>query len=207
MTKHEYLAELLHRLQVLPESEIADAISYYEEYLNDAGDDEEGAMERLGTPSEVASKIISDYTEGSPKELNEPEKPVKKSNGKIVWTVILIILASPMLITVAAVAISLLAAAFSVIVTFGATGISFLVGGLVYIPLSLWVFTQNIGMATAMLGSSFVLIGVGFALLKASAVITRLSFKGINLLFKKFFSRNSFRHSDGAEIVKGGALQ
>ena len=40
MNKTEFLAALRHELGFLPKDELDDAIRYYDEYINDAGDDE-----------------------------------------------------------------------------------------------------------------------------------------------------------------------
>ena len=41
MNKTEFLAALRRELGFLPKDELDDAIRYYDEYINDAGDDEE----------------------------------------------------------------------------------------------------------------------------------------------------------------------
>ena len=44
MNKTEFLAALRRELGFLPKDELDDAIRYYDEYINDAGDDEEKVM-------------------------------------------------------------------------------------------------------------------------------------------------------------------
>ena len=55
MNKTEFLAALRHELGFLPKDELDDAIRYYDEYINDAGDDEEKVIAEMGTPHKVAS--------------------------------------------------------------------------------------------------------------------------------------------------------
>ncbi|MDR1087828.1 MAG: DUF1700 domain-containing protein [Coriobacteriales bacterium] len=62
MTAAEYLYELRKRLRKLPPQEIDQAMSYYEEYFAEAGPGGEAELiNRLGSPVQVASAIISDY--------------------------------------------------------------------------------------------------------------------------------------------------
>ena len=49
MNKTEFLAALRRELGFLPKDELDDAIRYYDEYINDAGDDEEKVIAEMGT--------------------------------------------------------------------------------------------------------------------------------------------------------------
>lgn len=61
MTKSEYLQELRAKLSRLPAIERDDAISYYSEYFEDAGDDAT-AIETLGSPTRLAAQITAEYS-------------------------------------------------------------------------------------------------------------------------------------------------
>lgn len=59
MTRAEYIKSLEHLLAALPETERRDALNYYEEYFDDAGVEKEAdTIAELGTPEEVAQKIL-----------------------------------------------------------------------------------------------------------------------------------------------------
>lgn len=59
MKKYAYLARLEELLAALPAQERQDALNYYEEYFDAAGNDqEEKTAEELGDPEEVARKIL-----------------------------------------------------------------------------------------------------------------------------------------------------
>lgn len=59
MKKYAYLAKLEALLANLPEQERDDALAYYEEYIDAAGKDkEEQTIAALGSPEEVAQKIL-----------------------------------------------------------------------------------------------------------------------------------------------------
>ena len=47
MNKTEFLAALRRELGFLPKDELDDAIRYYDEYINDAGDDEEKVIAEM----------------------------------------------------------------------------------------------------------------------------------------------------------------
>ena len=61
MTRTAFLAALEQLLDPLPEAERKDALSYYEDYLDAAGPEKEAqAIAELGTPEEVAHKILGE---------------------------------------------------------------------------------------------------------------------------------------------------
>ena len=61
MTRTAFLAALEQLLAPLPETERKDALSYYEDYLDAAGPENEArAIAELGTPEEVAHKILEE---------------------------------------------------------------------------------------------------------------------------------------------------
>jgi len=61
MNKQEFLATLKAELSFISFEEREDAIKYYEEYFEDAGENkEEAILLELGSPKEVAAKILDD---------------------------------------------------------------------------------------------------------------------------------------------------
>lgn len=68
MSREEYIKRLSFLLKDLPEEEIEDAISYYEDYFEEAGKDkEEQVIRELGSPEKIA-KIIRDSVQGKQTE-------------------------------------------------------------------------------------------------------------------------------------------
>ena len=62
MRRTEFLAELERLLADLPEEERQAAIQYYEDYLQDAGEEnEQEVIRELGGPEKVAATIRADY--------------------------------------------------------------------------------------------------------------------------------------------------
>lgn len=71
MNRQEFIKELSYLLQDMPEDEKAEAVQYYEDYFEDAGEEKEAAViAELGSPEKVAAMIRfgdsgeqSEYTE------------------------------------------------------------------------------------------------------------------------------------------------
>ena len=83
MTRTAFLAALEQLLASLPESERKDALSYYEDYLDAAGPENEArAIAELGSPEEVARKILD---EQSPQGVSAaPASPAPRSRWRMV---------------------------------------------------------------------------------------------------------------------------
>ena len=84
MTKYDYLTQLKQRLQPLPEKERIKAINHYDRYFTQAGpENEEIVMRRLGTPKELADRIISESRNTIPGMVNETKKNVRSTARKM----------------------------------------------------------------------------------------------------------------------------
>ena len=83
MTRTAFLAALEQLLAPLPEAERKDALSYYEDYLDTAGPENEArAIAELGSPEEVARKILD---EQSPQGASAaPASPAPRSRWRMV---------------------------------------------------------------------------------------------------------------------------
>uniref|UniRef100_UPI004025225D DUF1700 domain-containing protein n=1 Tax=Faecalibacterium sp. TaxID=1971605 RepID=UPI004025225D len=86
MTRTAFLAALEQFLAPLPEAERKDALSYYEDYLDAAGPENEArAIAELGTPEEVAHKILE---EQAPVDSSAaPASPAHKPHSR--WRMVL----------------------------------------------------------------------------------------------------------------------
>ena len=73
-------AALRRELGFLPKDELDDAIRYYDEYINDAGDDEEKVIAEMGTPHKVAEEFKNEYYDR--KNVNDESA---KHNNQISW--------------------------------------------------------------------------------------------------------------------------
>ena len=61
MNRNEYMKELEQALKRLPKAEREEALSYYNEYFDDAGPEREaGVMEELGDAKGIAAQIVKE---------------------------------------------------------------------------------------------------------------------------------------------------
>ena len=81
MTRNEFLAALEQCLAALPPEERRDALVYYEDYLDAAGpEQEQAAIAELGTPEEVARKILDEQAPSTASTV-----PAKKPHTWRMW--------------------------------------------------------------------------------------------------------------------------
>ena len=104
MKRVEFLEALKARLWALPEADIQCSLDYYSEMIDDRMEDgltEEEAVAAIGNLEEIVQQILGETPR--PPVVVEPAKKEKpaKDNTKI-WLIILLILASPVLISLAA---------------------------------------------------------------------------------------------------------
>ena len=86
MTRTAFLSALEQLLAPLPESERKDALSYYEDYLDAAGPENEArAIAELGSPEEVARKILDEQTPAGSSAA--PASPARKPRSR--WRMVL----------------------------------------------------------------------------------------------------------------------
>ncbi len=92
MNKDEYIKRLEYRLRRLPKEEYDKAISYFTEYFEEAGPENEvQATQDLGTPEMAADQIIREFAAENAKE---PAKDVRHSISAL-WVGILALFAAP----------------------------------------------------------------------------------------------------------------
>lgn len=109
MNKEKFLDTLYHLLKSIPNAERQQHIDYYEEMIHDRMEDgvsEEDAVAALGSPADIAAQILGDV----------PPKPARRFP---VWAMILIVLGSPLWLSLllAAAAVGL-AIVFSIVAVY-----------------------------------------------------------------------------------------
>ena len=104
MKRVEFIKALKAQLWALPEADVQCSLDYYSEMIDDRMEDgltEEEAVAAIGNLEEIVQQILGETPR--PPVVVEPAKKEKpaKDNTKI-WLIILLILASPVLISLAA---------------------------------------------------------------------------------------------------------
>lgn len=96
MNKQAYLKELKRFLMTLPQEEIDAAITFYEEYFNEAGEENEAqVIKDLGLPSKLAAQIKADIVIRNTNTETDLKERKHHSLWKVLITVILGIFALP----------------------------------------------------------------------------------------------------------------
>jgi len=123
MTKQQFLKELRTRLSDLPYSDQRRSLDYYSEMIDDRIEDglsEADAVKRVGTPAMAAAQILSDMPITTLAR-------ARVNTSRSALATALIIIGSPIWISLLAVAFSLLVTAFAVLFTFLALFVSLIV--------------------------------------------------------------------------------
>ncbi len=165
MNRASFLKKLRGKLQRLPAHEIDAALAYYEEYFDEAGEEnEQRVIQQLGSPSHVASQIMADY---ALKDLEATSTSTKK-NVSAIWLIILAILSAPLSLPLLVVAIALIfsfgAVIFSVIIAIIATMLGIFFGGIVALISGFFILTQHWQTAILFMGVGFIVTGLGILL-------------------------------------------
>jgi len=198
MSRIEFLSELRRRLNGLPQEEIENAVSYYAEYFEDAGpENERRVLDELGSPAHAAAQIIGAYASSGAHwpRASKPRQPRRDNSLKIVGIVLLAIFAAPMAIPIAAavfsLAVALLAVVFSIVVSFGAVALSLVVSGVVVTAVGIPIFIQHPPTGLVVLGAGLIVAAVGLLFTLATVYIAKGSLQFISYIFGKFLVRKT----------------
>ena len=185
MTKAEFLSELKARLGGLAEADIASSIDYYSEMIDERMEDgmsETEAVAAVGSVAQAAEQILS--------EIPLPhiiQSNVKRRGRLRTWEIVLLVLGSPLWISllaalfavVLAVFVSLLAvviAVFAVGIALAASAVGVAVGSVVFF------FTKGILPALMFLGAALMIAGITLLFWP----LLRLICRGFAALCRKF---------------------
>ncbi|MEH6944319.1 DUF1700 domain-containing protein [Bacillus sp. JJ722] len=197
MNKETYLKELEHKLKRLPIEEVEAALEYYNEYFDEAGvENVQLVIKELGSPSQVASKILADY---AIKELDNHPKSTKKGLSAI-WVIILAILATPialplmllvgsLIITFVLLCGSLALTAISLLIALILTGVACLFTGIVVLP-------QHLPTAIFYIGVGLTASGIGVLVFSPLVSAIKKGSRALALSLKKLFDRITKRRKE-----------
>ena len=165
MTKKEFLKELKSRLALLPSDDVEASIEYYSEMIDERieeGMDEESAVASLPTPEKAAADVISEMSIS--KLVKARIKPKRTLDT---WEIVLIILGSPIWISLILSAVSVVFSVYislwSVVASFWMVGISIFATALASLAsgLALLIIAGNAGAGMLFLGAAIFLTGIG----------------------------------------------
>ena len=194
MKRVEFLKELKARLWALPEADIQCSLDYYSEMIDDRMEDgltEEEAVAAIGNLEEIVQQILGETPR--PPVVVEPAKKEKpaKDNTKI-WLIILLILASPVLISLAASAaatvLSVYVSLWTVVIVLYAAFLALAVSSVGCIVGSFFMIGRLAGGIVAW-GAALVCAGLAILLLLLANLAAKGMVKLTKLVWNSIFSR------------------
>lgn len=190
MTRREFFEILIRDLRNIDPAELQDVLQYYNEYLDDAGiENEQATLAELGSPQKIATAIKANSTI---RYLESSEKTSKKSL-KAMWITLGAVFAAPIALPIAIVAaalvFTLIIICASVIFSFYAVAVALGLSGILLSIFSFFVITLSPMTFLAMLGSGFILAGLGLLFFIGTNALAKVSLKGYVLFVHKTILR------------------
>ena len=175
MNRKKFLRRIKWKLRGLPQSEMTAMLDYFDEAISERmerGMSEEEAVAALGNPEEAAGNVLAEMPD-------DMRRNVKKQSGSgRVWKMIVLICASPILLSLIAAAfaaaISLVAAYLSVVISIFAAAIGCAAGALGCVALIF--LTDNVGLLLG-LGAGLVCAGLAILFALCGIVIVKATVK------------------------------
>lgn len=192
MNKTEFLESIKQKLNGLPEKDIQSAVEYYEEAIDDRTEDgltEEQAITEIGTPDDIAEKIMMETS--IPKLITAKAKPKRTLKA---WEIILIIISAPVWLWLAAVLIiifmAVIVAIMAVMIAIICVVVSLIFGGLGSFVAGIAQLINGYSYPSlALVGMALVMTGIGLFLVipikKAVAGLWKLIYRFIRWTKKK----------------------
>lgn len=198
MNRWEFMKALERLLLDIPIEEREEALKYYNDYFDDAGEENaESVISKLGSPQEVAAQIRKDYESSNVNPdmdnmeergyLNTPidnrekyssdkQDKNKMSTGVIILIVILCILASPLLVGVAGalfgIIVAFLGIYISVVIVAAAGAFAGLVSGVVLVVGGIIKGVYSPMGAIATIGIGLISLAIGVLCLICTVLLT-----------------------------------
>ena len=191
MNRHDFMSILKKRLSGLPYDEVKEAVDYYEQYFDDAGEENEQAViAELGSPDNIASQIIAGFAVKSADNVKSAKQGVS-----IVWIVILAVFASPvalpLALAVVAIALAFVVTIMAVVLSVGVAGLGLLLSGITCAVVSIPVFIQSFATGLFILGIGLLAFGIGAALLLVTVFLSKNCFNWLAKSIGGFILRRS----------------
>lgn len=162
MSKEKFINDLKNKLKRLPKEEVNNILGYYLDYFQDAEKDESEVLMELGSPSTIASQILSDYA------FSPSTKENNKGNLNKVVLIILSIFAAPIALPLAfafiMVLFSMLIVICALLFSFAAVAASLFFAGVVVCFTGFAVLFQSPATGSMYMGLGLIVIGLGLLL-------------------------------------------
>ena len=185
MNKTEYMKILSKKLRRLPKEDYARAIEYFEEYFEEAGsENEQQAIQDLGSPEEAARELIMNLAE---QNVSEPPKTVKRGMSAV-WIGILGVCAAPIALPLALTVIILIACMFLVaacLLSVLVAGVSVAAGGFIGIVAGIALLFRAFGDGLCNLGFGLLCFGAGLLFTYGSVLLFGWAVRKLSIFLGK----------------------
>ena len=193
MNKNDFLVRLREGLSGLPQDDVAECLTFYEEMINDKVEDglsEEDAVAEIGSVDKIVSQIVAEIP--LPKLVKERIKPKRRL---MVFEIILLILGFPvwfpLLITTFVIFLSVYIVIWAVILSLWAVELSCIASALVVAAAGVkFLCKGDWTQAIVMISAGMVLAGLSVflffgckAVSKGAVIVTKKIALGIKSLF------------------------
>ena len=198
MTQEEYLAQLRAQLTGrTPPAELERLLSYYAEYFAEAGaDGEQDVMQELGTPAELAGRILGDTQLAH----RGPVGPgcEKRHGGSAVWKLLLALCAAPiaipMMLAVMAVAVAALVAVVVLVAGIAIGGVAVVIVGVFTACAGVSVlFSAGIPTVMYFCGLGLLAGGAGLLMIAGAFLLGGLCIRAVAAGFRRWLHRKEAR--------------
>jgi uncharacterized membrane protein len=200
MNKEIFLERLAELLRDIPEEEREEALEFYRNYFEEAGEEREAdVLRELGSPERAAGQIKDGLAGKEPEEYGDagwknwngsmntyPGKKGSKKTGKILLLICLIILALPVGIPVFLLISMLGVAVLGLVLSAGVTVFALTFAGLLTGGICMAAGVMNLGSAPS---GGILLCGIGFLSLAVGILLLMLSVWVVGKIFPWIFEK------------------
>lgn len=215
MKRIEYMTKLASMLQDIPVEERQEAMKYYNDYFDEAGEEnEEKVAEELDSPEKVAAEIkkelygrigqdtVFEKIKSENQQYRVPEYCVnKQKNGNSWWKIILFVIgglavlvgAGPFVLAIALTFVAVLMTGFIALIALVIGAGSILIVGVGLFIAGLTQIASALPVAFALIGTGMILFAAGLIgvvlLVRLCIIAFPVMFRGIVKICKKPFQR------------------
>lgn len=176
----KYLSEFKSFLNQLNEDEYNEVMNFYTEYLQDGGfDTYDKAVSELGSPKQLARKVLADYSIRLMGSSSSERSSVKRDGNEVrtIWLIILGILSTPLTIPLAiavlAVLFGFVVTVFALVVSLVAIVLAVFITGVVVLGLGIGVIAQSMSTGLLYIGGGLLTLGAFIMLVPALIWVVR----------------------------------
>ncbi|MDV0430581.1 DUF1700 domain-containing protein [Lactiplantibacillus sp. DA1] len=193
---NDYLSKFDALLVQLNNDERDEVVEFYREYLLDAAiDSYDDCVAELGTPKQLARKVLADYSIRFNENLNANLSKRQKSqaNVRTIWLIVLALLSTPItipaLIAILAVFFALAVTAFAFVIAAGAILVGVTILAFVMLTAGIGIFSQSLWVALFYLGSGLAIIGAELLVLPLFIWMISIILQGIAKIVQNLYHR------------------